>query len=604
MLKQALLLLSLILPIHIIFSQSVRDIYDLGFEKTQKDMIRWSWLVNAKLISFTIDSTAVNGKYPLKIFSQRRAKDPHNACFKLMRTIPLPEKLNNEICTVTIRCKNKNLKALKFQVTYIDKNEENLFSDSIFINKTSWEDYSISFAKKGIKAVRIGLSSEDEDLQEPQTAWVDIISIHIGDKTINDNAIEDLYPKNLSELEKKYIIPLSPQNDDNIQKIFSTNADRKIIGLGESTHGSHELKEMNYQFMKTLITQFGYKTILMERKIDLTLNCDLYIRGLISEAFENQIIDECRCYFDDYLLFFNFLKWAREYNKTSETKIRIFGFDGFLDKQTCLFEYFQMILDKENPNLPYYLKKIGDGQFQEIKNMATNDTLLKSKLGHADFNYLIFLLEKDGMTMERKLLHNNKSYNRDKDMWSIVEKVINTYASGNEKVIVHSHSDHLNKYTSFLSVDLIAPPLGSYIANKYKEDYFAISYQIAEGTYTQDETGIVGNTMIHELQKAPKNSFEYRGLNTGLDYFYYPTNQLTKYITHLRILLRTGRYLDQFYFCSIKKRFDGLVFIKNSSNLKNIESYLFFNVNGMMQLKRRIMNEGLKKLENKVYDQN
>ncbi len=591
--KHIILTILLILPIQTGFAQTVRDVYDLDMKMPKKN-VRWSWLVYANRTSFTLDSDeTVKGKCALKILSRRRIGDPHESSFKLMKTIPLPEGNTNEATTVTVRCKNRDMKNLKFSVMGIDENEDIQFSDSLFLTKNSWKKYSISFTQKNIKAVRISLSLEENQLRDMQTAWIDKISISVDGKTIDDIPMEDLYPKTFSELNKDYVIPLSSQNDENLQKIFKGNTCPKIIGLGESSHGCQEIKEANYQFMKTLISRFGYTRIVAERAIDLSLTCDLYIQGLISESYEDQIKEECKGYFDDYLSFFNFLRWLREYNKTAARKVRLFGCDNFLNKQSGLFEYFQKISNKENPNFVYYLQEISECQYQTVRNRVINDTVLKAKMDSADYHYLIFLLEKEELDLERKF--RDRSYNRDEEMWRVTKKIIDTYTPGNEKAIVVAHSAHISKYTSFLNIDLNKPTLGNYMANEYKKEYFAISFQVGEGSCTQDESILYGKTMIQMLQKAPKSSFEYRGLQTGLDHFYYPTKQLPQDIIHLRILLRTGKYLDQFYFCSIKRYFDGLVFLKSSQSLSNIESYPAFYVNELIENKQKRMREELEK---------
>lgn len=593
-LKPISLTILLIISVQNVFAQTVRDVYDLDM-KMPKENVRWSWLIYANWTSFTLDSNeTVKGKPALKILSRRRIGDPHEASFQLMKTIPLPEWTTNKASAVTVRCKNKDMKNLKLSVMGIDENEDIQFSDSLFLTKNSWKKYNITFTQKNIKALRISLSSEEHRLKDMQTAWIDKVSINIGGKTIDDIPMEDLYPKVSSELNKDYVIPLSSQqNDKNFPKIFSGNPYPKIIGLGESSHGCQEIKEANYQLMKTLISRFGYTTIIAERAIDLSLTCDLYIRGLLRESYENQIQEESKGYFDDYLSFFNFLRWLREYNKTAARKVRLFGCNKFLNKQTGLFEYFEKISNKENPNFPYYLQKIGEGQYQAVRNRVINDTILKTRMDFADYHYLIFLLEKEELDFERKF--RNPSYNRDEDMWIVTKKIIDTYMPGNEKAIVVAHSAHISKYTSFLDVNLNKPTLGNYISNKYKKDYFAISFQVGEGSSTQDEGSMYGETMIQFLQKAPKSSFEHKSLQTGLDYFYYPAKQLPQDIMHLRILLRTGRYLDQFYFCSIKKYFDGLVFLKRSHHLDHIESYPAFYVNGLIQGKQQRMREEMEK---------
>lgn len=602
MMRFTLLIILAIMPLQIVFSQLVRDAYNLDM-KIPGENVRWSWLIHANKTSFSLDSSKiVKGKYALKILSRRRIGDSHDASFKLMRTILLPERANNEVGTVTIRCKNKNMKNLKFSVIGIDEHETPQFSDSVFIGKSSWKKYSISFRSENVKAIRVCLSLQENHLLDMQTAWVDRIFISIGGKTINDINVEDLYPKTFSELNKDSIIPLSFQADDNVSRIFDINACPKIVGLGESTHGSQTVKEANYQFMRLLISKLGYRIILTERCIDLSLMCDLYIRGLLPESYGDQIKEDSKGYFDDYLSFFDFLTWARKYNETAETKVRIFGCSDYLDKQTGLFEYFQKILDKTNPNLSFYFKEIVENQFDKVRDLVKNDTRLKSGMDSADYNYLMFLLEMNDPNLELK--SRDQLFKKDELMWAMARKIIEIYAPKDEKVIVEAHSDHISKYTSLLSADENRPALGHFLADRFPNDYFAISFQLGEGSYTEDDGNLFGKTVTQMLQTAPKSSFEYRGLQTGIDYFYCSTKQLPQDISHLRMLLRTGMYLDQFYFCSIKKYFDGLVFIRKTQELNNIENYPAFYIGGLIQHKQRKMREELGKLGIKVASEN
>lgn len=593
MMRQVLLMFLLMASVQIVFSQSLKDVYNLDMKKPEEN-VRWAWSVSANRTSFVLDSSkTVKGKNALKILSRRRVGDPHEAGFNLMRTIPLPEWADNKIVTVSVKCKNKDMENLKFSVMCMDENENLRFSDSVFVTKSYWKKYSISFTQKNMKAVRISLSAEEKHLREIQTAWVDRVSISIGGKDVSDVAIEDWYPKTSSELNKNYVMPLSFQDAESIQTVFSSNPCPAIIGLGESTHGSQEIKEANYQFMKTLITRFGCKIIVTERVIDLSLLCDLYVRGLLPESYGDQIIEDSKGYFDDYLSFFDFLSWLREYNKTVEVKVRIFGCHNFFDKRTGLFEYFQKVVDRNNLNFLYYLEKIAKGQFKVVRDRVMNDTLLKSEMDVADYGYLLFLLEKDDIKAERKFL--DLSYDADKEMWTVVQKVIELYAPHREKIIISAHSAHISKYASFVSASMNKVPLGKYVADKYKEDYLAVSFQLGEGISTQDESNLFGKTMAQMLQHAPINSFENTALRTGVDYFYYSSTQLPKNITHLRILLRGGRYRDPFRFCSIKRYFDGLVFIKESHGLNNVQNYPAFYVNGLIRHKQEKMREELEK---------
>lgn len=156
-----------------------------------------------------------------------------------------------------------------------------------------------------------------------------------------------------------------------------------------------------------------------------------------------------------------------------------------------------------------------------------------------------------------------------------------------DKAVIHAHTTHTNKMSDFFFDVVEQPSMGNYIYSKYGDKYFSIGFQAGEGLYTQDDSGIFSKTVTDTLQAPIPTSFEYSALKVDSPYFYYPTDRLPEGISDIRIVMRECENLNQLFFCSIKKRFNGLAFIRDNSPLNDIEQYPAFYTNELMQFKNK-----------------
>lgn len=586
--KIVLMIFCILLLVSGLFPQSVEGTYDLRFESYAKSY-RGDWTNEARMIKFSIDSTEIiDNKFPLKISSRNTMRrggvwdEKKEMLFS--RTIILPQYKYGDTCTVSINSKSENMTNWKFEVRGLDENEHILFADSIYIESCSWKINTFSFPLHHMKALRIIIAFKDEQPKENQNAWIDRIRISIGNKDINTMELADFYEGFSSDLDEDYVTPLLFSENNAILKIPEIN-NKQIIGLGECTHGSQEVKEACYQFMKILISKHSCKAVLFERAPDLCLKWDLYVNRLTSEEVSRDIEVETRVFFDDANSFIDFLKWLRSYNEASQSNVHIFGFDTFSQPHLFFYYYFRLLLG-EKCSQPY-LQLVNDRNYKEVVDLALGDSQLQSVLNTKDFDYLLFLVEESART--GTIFEENTD--REIYMGRRADKIIQLYLKAGDKAVIHAHSSHTNKMNDFFNDVVEKPSMGNYIYRKYEDKYFSIGFRRAKGYTPRTILQFLAKTVTDTLQPPIPTSFEHSALKVNNPYFYYPTDKLPDGISSIRAVGRESKNGNQFFFCSIKKRFDGLVFIRKNSQLHSIEKFPVFYTNGLIEFKDKQQRE-------------
>ena len=120
---------------------------------------------------------------------------------------------------------------------------------------------------------------------------------------------------------KNKIIKLSHDNDSTLLTRINELKDKKIIGLGECTHGSPRIKNCGYSIFKESLFQNGdCRFVLLEAPVDALLLVDTYIQGIISSPdIEKQIKEIMQMFLQTISELMGFVDWLKEYNKTSSS---------------------------------------------------------------------------------------------------------------------------------------------------------------------------------------------------------------------------------------------------------------------------------------------
>lgn len=572
-------------------AQTINEKYDLNFQDVNKCIWSWGWLqgkIRSKFSSLNLDS----GKLAIKA-SYDNLGGGKTMEFVLTKTIILPKYQKNKKCEVSIISKTEARGDLLFIVKSISKDQQERFSKTIKINSGQWNKHSTTFTLSDEKAIKVSLYYIGDSLPD-QTVWLDQVGLMIDGKDIG---AQNYFSKKkedslevVNSLNKAYLTPLTKNNDSTLLRNIPELADKKIIGLGECTHGSKTVKAANYQFIKNLIVNHKCRLVLLEKPIDITMIWNLYVQGKIGNDYDDQLLADIKISYIDAKQLLDFLKWLRSYNQQSKSKVHILGIDNYISPKLYLFEYHLALLGKEKGK--YYLRKIEEGNNADILQTAQRDSVLKSLLGEQDFRFYLSYVENCPISTENLISKDS----RDLNMLKRVELLMEIYLNEGEKVAVHAHKKHLSAM-DFDAIPERYVPLGFHLRKKYNSQYFAISFQVGKGTYTQDLCSGFGQNLTDTLKAPPVHSFEYAGLMSGHDYFYYPSKYLGDAILSHCQIVRGSRYKDFYEFSSAKKSFDAYVFIRESTALDDVEKFPMFYAGAHVSKKTRNMNAILKELK-------
>jgi erythromycin esterase-like protein len=574
-------------------SQTISQKYDLNFSNIAS--CNPSWLGFRRNCFFSIDSGNLRiGKPSFKLFYVQLVKG-ESMQVNLSRIIILPLDVYKRD-EFSIISKDDVDRPFWFSVTGLDKNEQAIGSKLIKINSRSWKENTVKIKLRNVKAVRISISYIG-DSSEKQDIWIDRILIRAGGKDITrSNYFSDTMAdtlKIIKGIDKKHLIPLAIGNDSTLLSDVKNLKKKRIIGIGECTHGSNTVRNANYQFIKNLIVSDHCRLVLLEMPIDRSLLLNLYIQGKLSPNYSKQIEGDIKCMYADYDLFMRFLDWLKGYNSHTLDKVYLYGIDNPSSfAKLYLFSFHLALQGKVKGQ--FYLKKVAEEKYDDMLTQARLDTSLRTSLGKQNFECYLSILKN-----EISLHRSDAEFvdDRDSNMSIRVNDFINICVKTNEKAAILAHSGHLQNLERpglFLAKEA---PLGFYLRKKYGDQYFSISFQIGQGTFTQDEcTGT--KTITQTLPSPPSFSFEYASLATGLPYFYYPARHLGNAILSTCFITRNSRYADLYKFNSLKKEFDAYVFIKESKPIEKIEYSISGYAIDYFYAKRKAMDSILNEMKN------
>ncbi len=546
---------------------------------------------------------------------------PSDVCFlDWSRIVVLPADAEKKACTVTLNCKSE-VDSLQFIVIALDKEENELYTDSLTIHPTTHlTDYSLMFRKKEARAVKILIRYNGSAIaNEGRSIYMNRVKIRIGNQELNNLPITSLVQSNTTQLKTEAIIPFSFQDDAALANIHDWK-NKKIIALGESTSGMQDLREVQIQLMKQLIRSENCKLIMLELPENMCLRWNLYLQGKHADIYEDELREELKYCVHNYTIFFEFLRWVRQYNAKANVPVRIAGINNiddfdFRSRGNILLTDYLLKLSTNQQDSAYYSDAINQCKYRDVKEYIVQSQL-SNTLREQDFQYLLFLMEE----MIRSHSPDNKPWEKESDFDKVkrIEKVINICLSSTEKAVIIAPSDRINK--RFLwdqnftvpsdridkcylwNPDLKPDFLGSYLSQKYGTQYHAVSLQIGERTCLMDSIAFYMPPDSLTLAFYKKNdiplaspvrweppfpfAFERAGMDSQIPYFYYPSSQLPEGILGLRLYISDIWTRVPFKYCYIPSHFDALVFVREAKATSDLR--IFFG--GRYYLKKYVFN--------------
>jgi len=291
-------------------------------------------------------------------------------------------------------------------------------------------------------------------------------------------------------------------------------ADSTVVALGEGTHGTREFFRLKHRLLRWLVTEAGIRTFAMEANAPEARAIDEYVvhgRGDPEVGLEGLYFWTWQT--EEVLAL---VEWLRAFNagRPIEDRVRFRGLDaqytqGAVDALRDLFS------DELPPALADDLELVGDDgtrptnddHVQERIDAAENVVpRLRQRLGAGGADeparHWVRVVEQ-ATEYKRALLHWEAAEDESDAEASAMEAVLRVRdramaenvewleERADGPVVLWAHDAHSNRDRhSMRDSDIAAPSMGRHLAERYGENYYAVGFVFARGSFQAvDRTG-------------------------------------------------------------------------------------------------------------------
>ena len=375
---------------------------------------------------------------------------------------------------------------------------------------------------------------------------------------------------------------INDTNSLNFKNIGEQLKNKKIIALGESTHGTKEFFELKCELIKYLIENAGFNYVVFEASMRESDLLNDYVQMGVGDP---KILVARLGYWTWYTQeVIDLAIWMREYNTTHSKKIYFKGFDFQSSENSVSYlksienELNQDLSEKVNLVLNVF-KRINDLQLAGIYQLSqslldstsnycqnlkeyinTNHSLLENTLSDSLYRDLKINTE----LLWQYSIQSNSSIKPDKFRDSCMAQNFNWLYNNNpdSKYIIWAHNGHIKSSDK---------AMGQYLKQAYNDSIAIIGLTTSQGTYTAiNGAKIDSNPLI----LPDSSNYEYYFEKFNADNFFLNLHKLpddlTKYLILPNKLREIGsmRREKQFSEYNVFKDLDMIIYLKKTSSSK------------------------------------
>lgn len=516
--------------------------------------------------------------------------------FTLSRMVILPLNIEGEGLHIGFETRGQTNFPLLIKVVSYDTNESELESDTIQVKvNTKWKKNVVSVGKGKIAAIKLTITYRG-DQDNNQAVNLRNISIKCGETDVTSSIIRYPLDSTYAVFDRSYIKPLK-KSENEFENPISTIKDINVIGLGEIAHGSKDIKEARNLFVKNLIRYHHCKLVLLELPYDLVLLMNLYVTNKLDISGKAKLKKNLDLTFSGMAEFEELLEWIRNYNNSNSKQVKIFGIDNPINRGDVdypLMDYHLHLFGQElmRPYLPIFM----GGETRRALNNIKGDPAVYRGLNKQDIAfYKYFISDYDSQGTQ---FSNVEEWYVDRDlkMFKRLHFLDSLYREEGEKTVVLAHSWHMKK-TPLITQTKTEKMLGNYLDGFYKDTYFSINFTFGAGTFLQDNCKSFHYT-TDTIQKPGSQTLERYAYQSGIDFFYFPTDRLNTPPNQMLGVSRHKLKSDYLDFGNVKRRYDAIVFLRKVTALdrNGFDSFSashFYSIN-----RKKEYDELIKKMEN------
>lgn len=393
-----------------------------------------------------------------------------------------------------------------------------------------------------------------------------------------------------ASLKIKSLKPISIQSYEDFKKsirpLIAQMSTKRIVALGEGTHGTAEFYKMRYWISRILVEEKGFNHLAFENDfsdgwyITKGLNENADLNGLMKKymlsIWQNEETKEM-------------LSWLRDYNSKHDRKVVIDGLDYVMLNRDV--ELLQELITKDvNADLSAAIQKLVEPA--ALQDSAWNGMNLKEfkfdweKMQKGSRNAYLFADSIDKQLVKLDLSPSVKTnshialtnlmqgfapfYEQTAEITRDSLMAVNTsllLTAPEDKMIIWAHNAHLAK-TGIYNNEVGGT--GGYILKKFPDNYFVLGTGTATGTFaaTEEARDTYTNPMAaYPLENPIKGSWEefLSGVKTPVMYFNPAEFNAEKLVKPLRFIGYTPKSGPSTYDkTNMSDLFDAFLFIKDS----------------------------------------
>jgi erythromycin esterase len=261
--------------------------------------------------------------------------------------------------------------------------------------------------------------------------------------------------------------------ESELQQLADQISTKKIIALGESTHGTKEFTILRADIVKSLVTQYGFNTFILEADY---MPCEAINEFILTGKGDPEtLLLDVRLWPWIHQDFLDLIIWMKEYNQLHPSeKLQFFGMDSQYSKIYATKE----IMFQKYPEKAKDFFGIVEGQEKRNKKIKmlraiSEQSLLTSTI---DLEWQYFIL----CQINKLAQLPPKDYNaRDESMARMAE-LIQLKQGINSKMIIWTHNGHINKKGSSLQD---RTGMGHHLSVNHPDDFVAIGMDFKEGSF-------------------------------------------------------------------------------------------------------------------------
>lgn len=585
--KQTFYFLVLIILIPIAVKSQNKYNLDFNDFKSQKEKMPTGWFKWGNFENLTGEIIS-EGNSAGKIISD---KDGKFGCI----TYRIPANYVGDTIVLSGRIKYENVKGFVGLLMRIDgdSKKRNLAFKSMQNQKirgtSDWKEYSIKLPyPSNAKAIYVG-----GILGKKGVAWFDDFKVSIDGKDIqelketkkltlenyNSNELESALSKASKKLDFSSEEILRNSLDPLIEKI----GNKKIVAIGESTHGTSEFYRLREIITKRLIKEKGFSVVVLENPYDdiEILNKDLDKRPLDSlmrkHLFSIYQTQEMK----------SFLQWYKD-NRT-QYNIKFKGCDD------SYWVFNELLKDNINPKNDKILNKLLQELESNIAKSSTDNLKKEYKINNSIYNNILeienYLESTKKITKSiREILFNGKNtyinyvniknqkpfQSRDEIM---ADRISFLAKNSDKKIIVWAHNAHISNE---IITDNEIGIMGRDLKKGFNQEYYTIGLTTLKGNYSyMDEKFINGDHSYKEKLKtkslkAIDSLFWENRLSKNNNSFIIDLTDLKnelntdEIIAPTRLIGYAKESEEDIYYLPLIKNFDALIFIKETNSTRPI----------------------------------